>query len=130
MRMVTIDRLDHIVFTVASIDATLAFYQRVLGMAPVTFAGGRRGLAFGRQKINLHEVGKEFSPRAHRALAGTADLCLIAAVPLDRVIAHLKAEGIAIEQGPVPKSGATGPITSVYFRDPDLNLIEVSTYDS
>lgn len=126
---VTIDRLDHVVFTVASIDRTLAFYQRALGMEPVTFAGGRRGLAFGRQKINLHEVGKEFSPRAHRALAGTADLCLIAAVPLDRVVAHLQAEGIAIEQGPVPKSGATGPITSVYFRDPDLNLIEVSTYD-
>lgn len=127
--MVTIDRLDHVVFTVASIDRTLAFYQRVLGMEPVTFAGGRRGRAFGRQKINLHEVGKEFSPRAHRALAGTADLCLIAAVPLDQVVAHLNAEGIAIEQGPVPKSGATGPITSVYFRDPDLNLVEVSTYD-
>jgi len=130
MEMVTIDRLDHVVFTVASVDRTLAFYERVLGMEPVTFAGGRRGLAFGRQKINLHEVGKEFSPRAHRALAGTADLCLISAVPLDQVIAHLRAEGIAIEQGPVPKSGATGPITSVYFRDPDLNLIEVSTYDS
>jgi catechol 2,3-dioxygenase-like lactoylglutathione lyase family enzyme len=130
MRMVTIDRLDHVVFTVASIDRTLAFYRRVLGMEPVTFAGGRRGLAFGRQKINLHEVGKEFSPRAHRATAGSADLCFIAAVPLDQVIAHLSAEGIAIEHGPVPKSGATGPITSVYFRDPDLNLIEVSTYDS
>lgn len=130
MRMVTIDRLDHVVFTVASIDRTLAFYRRVLGMEPVTFAGGRRGLAFGRQKINLHEVGKEFSPRAHRATAGSADLCFIAAVPLDQVIAHLNAEGIAIEHGPVPKSGATGPITSVYFRDPDLNLIEVSTYDS
>ena len=127
--MVTIDRLDHVVFTVASIERTLDFYRRVLGMEPVTFAGGRRGLAFGRQKINLHEVGKEFTPRAHRALAGTADLCLIAAVPLDQVVAHLKAEGIAIEQGPVPKSGATGPITSIYFRDPDLNLIEVSTYD-
>lgn len=130
MGMITIDRLDHVVFTVASIDRTLDFYRRVLGMEPVTFAGGRRGLAFGPQKINLHEVGKEFSPRAHRALAGTADLCLISAVPLDQVVAHLHAEGIAIEQGPVPKSGATGPITSVYFRDPDLNLIEVSTYDS
>lgn len=129
MVMVTIDRLDHVVFTVASIDRTLAFYQRVLGMEPVTF-GGRHGLAFGRQKINLHEVGKEFTPRAHRATAGSADLCLIAAVPLDQVIAHLKAEGIAIEHGPVPKTGATGPITSVYFRDPDRNLVEVSTYDS
>jgi catechol 2,3-dioxygenase-like lactoylglutathione lyase family enzyme len=124
-----IDRLDHIVFTVASIDRTIAFYQRVLGMEPVTFSGGRRGLAFGRQKINLHEVGREFSPRAHRAQAGAVDVCFIAAVPLPEVIAHLKAERVAIELGPVPKTGATGPITSVYFRDPDLNLIEVSTYD-
>ena len=126
---VTIDRLDHVVFTVASIDRTQAFYQRVLGMEPVAFAGGRRGLAFGRQKINLHEVGKEFTPRAHRALPGTADLCLIAAVPLGAVIDHLKAEGIAIELGPVPKSGATGPITSVYFRDLEQKMIEVCTYD-
>lgn len=128
--MIAIDRLDHIVFTVASIDRTVAFYERVLGMQAVTFAGGRRGLGFGRQKINLHEVGKEFSPRAHRAMAGTADVCFIAAVPLPQVIEHLNAEGVAIEQGPVPKTGATGPITSVYFRDPDQNLIEVSTYDS
>ncbi|MCC7049365.1 MAG: VOC family protein [Alphaproteobacteria bacterium] len=124
-----IDRLDHIVFTVASVDRTIDFYRRVLGMEPVTFAGGRRGLAFGRQKINLHEVGKEFSPRAHRAGAGTGDVCFIAAVPLAQVIAHLKTEGVPIELGPVPKTGATGAITSVYFRDPDLNLIEVSTYD-
>jgi len=128
--MIRIDRLDHIVFTVASIDRTIDFYRRVLGMEPVTFAGGRRGLAFGRQKINLHEVGKEFSPRARRALPGTIDLCLIAAVPLAEVIRHLEAEAVPIEQGPVPKSGATGPITSIYFRDPDENLIEVSTYDA
>lgn len=125
-----IDRLDHIVFTVASIDRTIEFYRRVLGMEPVTFAGGRRALAFGRQKINLHEVGKEFAPRAHRAAAGTGDVCFIAAVPLADVIAHLKAEGVPIELGPVPKSGATGPITSVYIRDPDRNLIEISTYDA
>ncbi len=130
MGMIAIDRIDHVVFTVASIDRTLEFYRRVLGMEPVTFAGGRRGLAFGRQRINLHEVGREFSPRAHRATAGSADLCFVAAVALDQVIAHLRAEGIAIELGPVPKSGATGAITSVYFRDPDLNLIEVSTYDA
>lgn len=128
--MIAIDRIDHVVFTVASIDRTQSFYARVLGMEPVTFAGGRRGLAFGRQKINLHELGHEFSPRAHRATAGSADLCFIAAVSLDRVIAHLRAEGVTIEHGPVPKSGATGAITSVYFRDPDLNLIEVSTYDA
>ncbi|MCC6470697.1 MAG: VOC family protein [Alphaproteobacteria bacterium] len=124
-----IDRLDHFVLTVASVDRTIDFYRRVLGMEPVTFAGGRRGLAFGRQKINLHEVGKEFSPRAHRAQAGTGDVCFIAAVPLAEVIDHLRAEGVPIELGPVPKTGATGAITSVYFRDPDKNLIEVSTYD-
>lgn len=125
-----IDRLDHIVFTVASIDRTIEFYRRVLGMEPATFAGGRRALAFGRQKINLHEVGKEFAPRAHLAAAGTGDVCFIAAVPLADVIAHLKAEGVPIEQGPVPKTGATGPITSVYIRDPDRNLIEIATYDA
>ena len=124
-----IDRFDHVVFTVASIEKTIEFYTRVLGMQAVTFAGGRRALAFGRNKINLHEVGKEFSPRAHRAMAGTIDLCLISATPLPQVIAELKAQGVPIEQGPVPKTGATGPITSVYFRDPDQNLIEVSTYN-
>jgi catechol 2,3-dioxygenase-like lactoylglutathione lyase family enzyme len=124
-----IDRIDHVVLTCASVDQAVAFYRRVLGMKPVTFAGGRRGLAFGRQKLNLHQQGAEFSPRAHLAKPGTADLCLIAAVPLSAVIAHLKRCGVAIEQGPVAKTGATGPITSVYFRDPDRNLIEVSTYD-
>ncbi len=125
-----IDRLDHIVLTVASIDRTIDFYRRVLGMQPVTFAGGRRALAFGRQKINLHEAGREFSPRADHARPGTADICLIAAVPLAEAISHLAAQGVAIELGPVPKTGATGPITSVYIRDPDRNLIEISTYDA
>ena len=124
-----IDRIDHIVLTCASVEKTIAFYERVLGMETVAFAGGRRGLAFGRQKFNLHQQGAEFSPRAHLAKPGTADLCLIAAVPLAQVIAHLGLCGVAIEQGPVPKSGATGPITSVYLRDPDQNLIEVSIYD-
>ncbi|MGQ0675537.1 MAG: VOC family protein [Rhodospirillales bacterium] len=124
-----IDRIDHIVLTCASVERTIAFYTRVLGMQAVTFAGGRRGLAFGRQKFNLHQQGAEFSPRAHLAKPGTADLCLIAAVPLDHVVRHLTSCGVAIEQGPVAKTGATGPITSVYVRDPDLNLIEISTYD-
>ena len=124
-----IDRIDHIVLTCASVEKTIAFYARVLGMEAVTFTGGRRGLSFGRQKFNLHQQGAEFSPRAHLAMPGTADLCLISAVPLPRVIEHLKKCGVPIVEGPVPKSGATGAITSVYFRDPDMNLIEVSTYD-
>lgn len=124
-----IDRIDHIVLTCASVEAAIAFYTRVLGMEAVTFAGGRRGLAFGRQKLNLHQQGAEFSPRAHLAKPGTVDLCLIASVPLPHVIAHLNECGVAIEQGPVAKSGATGPITSVYIRDPDQNLVEISTYD-
>jgi catechol 2,3-dioxygenase-like lactoylglutathione lyase family enzyme len=126
---VTIDRIDHMVLTVADIDATCDFYARVLGMEKVVFAGGRVALSFGRQKINLHPAKNPYSPRAKTALPGTGDLCLIAKTPIAKVIEHLKAEGIDILQGPVPKSGATGPITSVYFRDPDDNLIEVSNYD-
>jgi catechol 2,3-dioxygenase-like lactoylglutathione lyase family enzyme len=125
---VGIDRLDHLVLTVASIDATCAFYSRVLGMEVVHFAEGRTALAFGRQKINLHEVGKEFVPRAVRATAGSGDLCLISAVPLVDVVRHLDDCEVEIIEGPVAKTGATGPIRSVYFRDPDGNLIEVSEY--
>ncbi len=124
-----IDRIDHIVLTCASVDKTIAFYTKVLGMRAVTFAGGRRGLEFGRQKFNLHQQGAEFSPRAELAKPGTVDLCLISGVPLSQVIDHLKTCGVKIEQGPVAKSGATGPITSVYIRDPDRNLVEISTYD-
>jgi catechol 2,3-dioxygenase-like lactoylglutathione lyase family enzyme len=123
-----IDRLDHLVLTVRDIDATCAFYARVLGMDVVTFAGGRKALAFGAQKINLHEAGREFEPKAHAPTPGSADLCLIAAVPLDEAIAHLAACGVTIVEGPVTRTGATGPIRSVYFRDPDANLIEVSSY--
>lgn len=125
-----IDRIDHFVLTVKDVEATCAFYARVLGMEPVTFAGGRRGLAFGRQKINLHRAGHEYEPKARTALPGTGDFCLVTRVPLDAVIAHLAACGVAIEQGPVPKTGATGPIRSVYFRDPDGNLVEVSNYEN
>ncbi len=126
---VTIDRLDHMVLTVADIEATCAFYGRVLGMEKVVFAGARTALAFGRQKINLHPAGNEYSPRAAHPAPGSGDLCLITEVPLKEVIAHLEACGVAVEEGPVPKTGATGPITSVYFRDPDGNLIEVANYD-
>jgi catechol 2,3-dioxygenase-like lactoylglutathione lyase family enzyme len=124
-----LDRLDHFVLTVADIDATCAFYTRVLGMKVETFGPlGRKALHFGRQKINLHQRGKEFEPRSAHPTPGSADFCFIAAGPLDAVIAHLKACGVAIELGPVDRTGATGAIRSVYIRDPDQNLVEISTY--
>lgn len=123
-----IDRIDHVVMTVRSVDATCAFYERVLGMQTVTFAGGRRALAFGRQKINLHEAGREFEPKAHLAAPGTLDICLVTTTPLPEVIEHLARCDVTIIEGPVAKTGATGPLRSVYFRDPDQNLIEVSNY--
>ena len=123
-----IDRLDHLVLTVADIDATVDFYTRVLGMEAVTFGAGRTALAFGRSKINLHRAGHEFEPKAHRPTPGSADLCLIAEGPLEQVTEDLAEHGVPIEEGPVERTGATGPIRSVYFRDPDLNLIEVSIY--
>jgi catechol 2,3-dioxygenase-like lactoylglutathione lyase family enzyme len=123
-----IDAIDHLVLTVANIDATCDFYTRVLGMQAVTFGEGRRALAFGTQKINLHEHGKEFEPKAQTPTPGSADLCFITSVPLAEVIVHLQRCGVAIVAGPVPRTGARGPMTSVYFRDPDLNLIEVSNY--
>lgn len=122
-----IDRIDHVVLTVADVDATCRFYTRALGMKRIEF-GGRVALAFGRQKINLHRAGHEYEPKAHRALPGTGDFCLIATTPLDAIIAHLSACGVTIELGPVPKTGALGPMRSIYFRDPDGNLIEVSNY--
>lgn len=125
-----IDTIDHIVLTVANIDATCEFYARVLGMKPVTFGAGRRALTFGAQKINLHQRGKEFEPKAQAPTPGSADLCFIAAVPLTQVIEHLGRCGVAIIDGPVPRTGARGPMTSVYFRDPDGNLIEVSNYST
>jgi catechol 2,3-dioxygenase-like lactoylglutathione lyase family enzyme len=126
--MIKIDRIDHIVLTVFDLDRTLDFYSRVLGMEPVTFAGGRRGLAFGRQKFNLHQAGREFEPKALKPVPGAIDLCLITLTPLAEVIDTLESSGVAIIAGPVDKTGATGPIKSVYFRDPDGNLVEVSNY--
>ena len=126
--MLTIDHLDHIVLTVADIDATIAFYTRVLGMTAVTFAGGRRALAFGPQKINLHRAGHEFSPCARRPTAGSADFCLITKPPLEGAMAHVQSCGVAVEEGPVDRTGAIGPLRSFYFRDPDGNLVEVSNY--
>ena len=126
--MIDIDRIDHIVLTVFDLDRTIDFYRRVLGMEPVTFAGGRRGLAFGRQKLNLHQAGREFEPKALRPSPGAIDLCFISSTPLEEVIEELKEANVTILEGPVAKTGALGPMMSVYFRDPDGNLIEVSNY--
>ena len=123
-----IDHLDHLVLTVKSIPATCEFYARVLGMEVVTFGGNRQALAFDTQKINLHEAGKEWEPKAQRPTPGSADMCFITRTPLADVVEHLRQCGVEIVEGPVKRTGAAGPITSVYFRDPDLNLIEVSNY--
>lgn len=123
-----IDRIDHLVLTVHDLDRTIDFYRRVLGMEPVTFAGGRRGLAFGRQKLNLHQAGREFEPKALAPAPGAVDICFISQTPLAEVIAKLEAEGVRVIEGPIDKTGALGPMKSVYFRDPDGNLIEVSNY--
>ena len=123
-----IDRIDHIVITAFDVDRTIDFYSKVMGMEPITFAGGRRGLAFGKQKINLHQSGREYEPKALKPAPGSMDLCFITETPLAEVISHLKSHGVVIAQGPVEKTGALGPMMSVYFRDPDGNLIEVSNY--
>ena len=123
-----IDHLDHLVLTTADLDRCIAFYTRVLGMTLETFGAGRKALRFGRQKINLHEAGREFEPKAHRPTPGALDLCFVADRPLDDVIARLRALGAAIVEGPVQRTGATGPIRSVYLRDPDQNLVEIAEY--
>jgi catechol 2,3-dioxygenase-like lactoylglutathione lyase family enzyme len=125
---VVLDRLDHVVLTVVDVDKTCEFYARAVGMQIQTFGPGRKALVFGRQKFNLHQLGHEFEPKAKRPIPGAIDLCIIAVTPVDQVIAHLKSVGVAIEEGPVMRTGAMGPIKSVYFRDPDDNLIEISNY--
>ncbi|WP_163507102.1 VOC family protein [Fodinicola acaciae] len=127
MTSIELERLDHLVLTVADLARTERFYVDVLGMRPETFYG-RKALHFGQHKINLHQAGEEFEPKALRPTPGSADVCLIARTPIDAVIDHLAACGVEIEQGPVRRTGALGEITSVYFRDPDDNLIEVSNY--
>lgn len=123
-----ITQLDHLVLTIKNIEQTCTFYQQILGMEIVIFGEGRKALRFGQQKINLHEVGKEFEPKAIRPTSGSADLCFITDVPLPDVINHLKKFAIRIEEGPINRTGALGPITSVYIRDPDDNLIEIANY--
>jgi catechol 2,3-dioxygenase-like lactoylglutathione lyase family enzyme len=121
--------LDHLVLTARKVEATCAFYSSVLGIAVVTFGDWRKALTFGSQKINLHERGKEFEPKAAPPTPGPADLRFVADAPLSQVIEHLNALGVPIIEGPVARTGAVGPIRSVYLRDPDDNLIEVAVYD-
>jgi catechol 2,3-dioxygenase-like lactoylglutathione lyase family enzyme len=121
-----IDHLDHLVLTTRDLDACVDFYTRVLGMKLEKFGAGRLALRFGSQKINLHVAGKEFEPKAEVPTPGALDLCFICDRPLDAVIARLGELGVPIIEGPGPRTGATGPIRSVYVRDPDRNLIELS----
>jgi len=125
-----IDHLDHLVLTSTDAGATIDFYTRVLGMQLETFGENRVAFRFGNQKINLHVRGAEFEPKAHLPVPGALDLCFIASIPLDAVIERLRAAGWPIVAGPVARTGATQKIRSVYVRDPDLNLIEISELDA
>jgi catechol 2,3-dioxygenase-like lactoylglutathione lyase family enzyme len=118
--------LDHLVLTVRDLQAAIDFYTRALGMQEVTFAGGRKALSFGTQKINLHLAGHEFEPKAERPTPGSADLCFLTDTPVEQYAAHLASLGIAVIEGPVARTGAVGPLWSIYVRDPDLNLIEIA----
>lgn len=126
--MLKIEALDHLVLTVASIEKTVAFYKKVLNMEVVVFGDNRKALQFGQQKFNLHEAGREFEPKARNPRAGSADFCLITKTPMEEVIRHLAACDVQVEEGPVARTGAVGKIVSVYIRDPDQNLIEISNY--
>lgn len=125
-----IDRIDHLVLTVRDLDAALRFYDRVLGarVVPPYKGKGPTAIAFGRQKINLHVAGREFEPKATLPTVGAGDFCLITEAAIEAVLRHLEACGVRVELGPVPRIGALGPMTSVYFRDPDGNLVEVAKY--
>lgn len=133
--MLTVRRIDHLVLTCRNVDATLRFYTEVLGMTEVTFGNGRKALAFGRQKINLHPLGQAADPVLKHVAAiaahptpGSVDVCLVVGESLEAVVAHLGACGVPIEEGPVVRTGALGPINSVYVRDPDGNLVELANY--
>ena len=125
MQMKTLS-LDHIVLTVRDIDASVQFYTKVMGMELTVFGNNRKALSFGSQKINLHQFTKEFEPKAEIPTPGSADLCFLTSTPVNEVISELQRMNVEILEGPVQRTGATGPILSVYFRDPDRNLIEVS----
>lgn len=128
--MIHLTRLDHLVLTVSDIDASIRFYTEILGMTVVTFGENRKALTFGQQKINLHEKGKEFEPKADKPTCGSADMCFITETPLATVKAELEQKGVRIEMGIVARIGAIGSLQSIYLRDPDCNLIELSTYES
>ncbi len=121
-----IDSLDHLVLTVADIDCTIRFYEQILGMQKMEFGEGRIALAFGQQKINLHQHGQEFEPKANQVQTGSADLCFITTLPLSSVIDHIKQNHVTIIEGPVNRTGAAWPLLSIYIRDPDGNLLEIS----
>jgi len=125
-----ISHLDHLVLTVADIPTTTNFYEKVLGMKAISFGVGRIALEFGNQKINLHQLGNEFEPKAQNVRSGSADLCFISEIDLSDAMEHVRSQGVTIMEGPVKRTGAQGSITSFYFRDPDGNLIEVSVYST
>ena len=122
------DRIDHLVLTVKSIPNTVAFYESIMGMNQLIFGEDRVALLFGSQKINLHEIGNEFEPKAGNIQTGSADLCFIIETPIEEAITELTENNITILEGPIQRTGATGKIVSIYFRDPDDNLIEASNY--
>ncbi|MDH6254034.1 catechol 2,3-dioxygenase-like lactoylglutathione lyase family enzyme [Chryseobacterium sp. H1D6B] len=123
-----IDHLDHLVLTVADIEKTVQFYTTILGFQVVTFGNSRKALTFGNQKINLHQKGHEFEPKAEYPTSGSADLCFISKTDIHEVLEELKLKNVEIIEGIVDRTGATGKIKSIYFRDPDMNLIEISNY--
>ena len=125
---ISVEQIDHIVLTDKDIDETCRFYAMALGMHVLVFEN-RKALVFGRQKINLHEVGKEYEPKANHPIPGSADICFVTLTPMEDFIKYLSECGVKIEEGPVKRTGARSPLNSIYFRDPDLNLIEVSNYD-
>jgi catechol 2,3-dioxygenase-like lactoylglutathione lyase family enzyme len=123
-----VESLDHLVLTVADVEASAIFYRRVLGLQRVVFGAGRMALQLGRQKINLHPADAPLQPHALRPTPGSADLCFVTQVTLGDWLMHLAASGVLLEAGPVPRTGALGPMISIYFRDPDGNLIEIARY--
>ncbi len=127
---ILLSHLDHLVLTVRDIPTTVDFYTHVLGMEPLSFAEGRQALRFGNQKINLHSAGREFEPKASQPAPGSADLCFITRVPMADIVAHLQRCGVVVIEGPVQRTGARSPLLSIYFRDPDGNLLEVANETS
>jgi catechol 2,3-dioxygenase-like lactoylglutathione lyase family enzyme len=123
-----ISHIDHLVLTVSSVENTCSFYQRVLGFERTDTPGKPTSLSFGSCKLNVHEVGHTFEPKADSPTVGSADFCLITVEPVESVLEHLRAEGVAIEAGPTKRNGAQGEMQSVYFRDPDSNLVELGHY--